>query len=147
MENKLTQLDPDQITRYSFDEDLCAIRMVQVNETGNSGSVLKIPEIITKTEIKEIEKTVVVKEYEKLEIPTIVKESIMIEVPKIVSEVVTIEKPIFIEKTIIEKIEVPVIVKETEIVQIKQEFNKEFRLIFFSLIIMNVGLVILNLIK
>jgi hypothetical protein len=135
MKHEITNLDVNQITRYTFDEEHQATRVVitgaelgdiQVSmdtekmetllgdiKSGmeadrNKPLATTVPE--TKTVIQTIEVPVILKETEivKIEQQVIVKEI----------EYREIEKPIIVMQTEIIKIEVPVIQKEVQIVEI-----------------------------
>lgn len=154
MNDKITQLDPDQITRYSYDEENKASRVVLVNgltHTSNSNiNEIKVPEIIKQTEFKDI--PVIIKQTEVIEIPKIVYEVKEIRVPEIVKEVVTIEKLVPVERLVIERIEIPVIIKEIELREVEKPIyiekdTKIFRLVTTSLFLLNVCLLLINILK
>lgn len=111
---KLTALDPNQITQYSFDENLRANRVVIVGDapvfnteshTLSDPIYIEKPVVVTQIEYKEIQVPHVIKEieYKEIEKPYIVKE---IEYREIVKEVP-------VERVVYKEIEKPIIVKET----------------------------------
>lgn len=116
----LTNLDPNQISRYSFDENLRASRVVIVGDQGYTGTsnisgeryikpeplYIEKPVIVTQIEYREVEipKIVTQIEYKEIQVPVIVKE---IEYKEIVKEIPVektvykeIEKPVFIDKLV-----------------------------------------------
>ena len=97
MENKLTQLDPSQIVKVTFDEENQAQRVYLVNS--NEIKALKSEE---KPEALQLQR---------IEIPHIIKETTIerIEVPQIL-----------IQKEI-KEIQIPVIIKELEIKEIEKQ--------------------------
>lgn len=132
--NKLTNLDPDQIVRYSFDEDNNASRVVLVGSdfSGVKEAITEslknmqvsvetktTPQIETvyKTEYKEIEKPVIVTQKE-IEIREIEKPVIVREI-----EIREIEKPIFVEKVKIEYVEKPVYIEKEKFIELPQTFK------------------------
>lgn len=118
--HKLTNLDPNQISRASFDEDLNAQRMVLVGGSGITlNADVKFPEakhqepiIIKEIEYKEIEKPIILEKiiYKEVEKPIIIRDIEYKEIEKqiIVKEIEykEIEKPLIIEKEIIKELPV-----------------------------------------
>lgn len=111
---KLTALDPNQITQYSFDENLRANRVVIVGDAPvfeqsefkvSDPIYIEKPIVVTQIEYKEIQVPHVVKEieYREVEKPYIIKE---VEYKEIIKEVP-------VERVVYKEIEKPVIVKET----------------------------------
>lgn len=127
-----SNLDQYQMDNRTFDADKDAWRVSIVDgikvenlhitgEMGNKVEVIKIPEIITKTEVKEISVPTIITQtdvrVEKVEVPVIVKEYEKVEVPIVVKElqVVEIERPIYLKQT--EFKEIPTIIKACMILQ------------------------------
>jgi hypothetical protein len=110
MSRTLSQLDPSQIVRHTFDEESESQRVSIVGGNVVLNADVKIPESKT----IEIPKIVTETRVERVEVPVIIKEIQVLEVPTIVTE------------TRIERVEVPVIVKEIEIVTLPERIiNKE----------------------
>lgn len=97
MENKLTQLDPSQIIKTTYDEHNNAQRVYLVN--GPDSIQMGFTEKTSTPYIQTIE------------IPKIVYETLWKE----------IQVPVYITKTEIKEIQVPVIVKELEIKEIERQ--------------------------
>ncbi len=151
---KLTQLDANQIPRYSYDEENRAVRVSIVNGTSDfQAPVQKIQqagasriEYITVPTVERIEVPVIIKELElkTIEIPVIsVKTEVQIvEVPFYIREIeyktIEIEKPVYI--TEIKTVEIPLIVKEKELVFVDKVNYKMF-LIFHAI---TLGLIVLS---
>lgn len=135
--NKLTQLDTDQIHKLTFDESIDAQRVIlvggekldiQIDEQNFLNAIkdgLKLIKIDTsnKSELTVIEKNVFIPKIERIEVPTIITqiEYKEIEKPVIIEKIVTIEKPIIIKE--IQQVEVikeryyPFIIKLTAVLQ------------------------------
>lgn len=144
---KLTNLDPDQIVRYSFDEDLKASRVsivgadfkVNVDSTDITNAIkdgLKDVKFESSVPVQTEEKVV---EIHEIRVPEIIREVVIerIEVPVIVRQIETIDKPIVIPQIKIVEIEKPVIIKETVVQQI--ELPKYINVMF---IIQAIGMVL-----
>lgn len=127
-----SNLDQYQMDNRTFDADKDAwrvsivdgIKVENLNLTGEFGSkveVIKVPEIITKTEVKEISVPTIITQnevrVERVEVPVIVKEYVNVEVPVVVKElqIVEIERPIYLKQT--EFKEIPTIIKACIILQ------------------------------
>ncbi len=129
---KPSNLDQYQMDNATFDVDKSAwrvsvvdgIKVENLNLTGELGSkveVIKVPEIITKTEVKEISVPTIISEIhttvEKIEVPVIVKEYERVDVPVVSTEVriIEIEKPVIIKE--LELKEIPLVIKVCIILQ------------------------------
>lgn len=134
MKYKLTDLDPDQCTRYSYDHDAQANRVVVANDFGLASAlknikieavsniqIIEVPTIITETKVVEIEKPIIV---DRIRIETIEKPVI---VEKL--EIREIERPVIIREYELIKIEVPVIQKEQQIIQVEKSLDIKFKII------------------
>ena len=108
----ITNADPGQINRRTFEEETDSVRVHIVSgEMPN----FKIPELKQQeVKIVEVPTTVIVKEPQVIETQVIVKEYEVLEVQKIVTEYKTIEIPVFTKEVEYKTIEVPVI--STEVV-------------------------------
>jgi hypothetical protein len=129
---KPSNLDQYQMDNATFDVEKAAwrvsivdgIKVENLNLTGELGSkveVIKVPEIITKTEIKEISVPTIISEVhtkvEKIEVPVIVKEYERVDVPVVSTEVriIEIEKPVIIKE--LELKEIPLVIKACIVLQ------------------------------
>lgn len=128
--HKLTNADPDQITRYSFDEDHNAVRVIMVNEEPNTfiggGSVTYTQ---SEPKIIEIEKPIIIKqiEYKEVQVPYIVEkiEYKEIEKPVYIKEIEykEVEKQVIIEKIIYKEIDKPIIIEKDKFLSIPKEIK------------------------
>lgn len=165
-QHKLTNLDPHQIIKYSFDESNNAQRVVIVGEgfnptynvTANSSGeipkVIEVPHIIKEVQIKELQIPTIIKEIEikEVQVPTIVKEVQIkeIQVPIVTQKIEIIEKPVIIKETEFKTIEIPIIVREVEIKEIEKYVLKIPQWLKILLAIESlalIGFLIANIIK
>jgi hypothetical protein len=130
---KPSNLDQYQMDNATFDVEKAAwrvsivdgIKVENLHITGELGSskveIIKVPEIITKTEIKEISIPTIISEVhtrvEKIEVPVIVKEYERVDVPVVSTEVriIEIEKPVIIKE--LELKEIPLVIKACIVLQ------------------------------
>lgn len=127
--NKITQLDSDQIVKYSFDEEHKANRVILVNGLSIDSDKISnsiansLNESLKKVNFNSNAKSNHPVEIKTIEVPIIVKEYevIQIEKPVVVFEtkIVEIERPIIIEQPKIIEIEKQIVVKEQQIIEIK----------------------------
>lgn len=118
---RLTQLDTDQINKRKFDEELDADRVILVGQDlvidsdkiaqavreGLSSIEFKSvqesqPQVVNQAPIQTIKENVFIPQIQQIEVPVIIKEI----------EYREIEKPIYIEKVV--TVEKPVIIREVE---------------------------------
>lgn len=97
-ELKLTSLDPNQISRYAYDEDSRSMRVSFVGQA----PTIELAHSLKQSDPTIIEKPIII-EREKL---------VQVEVPKIITEIQyrEIEKPVYIER--IKEVQVPQIVEK-----------------------------------
>lgn len=111
----LSQLDPDQIVRYSYDDENRAQRVILVNEDGSGTMPLEVAQQVVQQAPAQLVT---------VEVPIIVKETEIkiVEVPTIITQerVVKVETEKTIIQTELRVIEVPVIVKEIEFKEIEK---------------------------
>lgn len=105
---KPSQLDPDQIAKYGFDEALQAHRMVLV--AGQSPTVNMVQTEPSVSRFQTIEVPVIIKETEikEIKVPQIILQP-EVKVVEIIKEV-----PVIVKETIIKEIEVPKIIIQKE---------------------------------
>lgn len=151
MKHEITDLDNNQITRYVYDPEHQANRVVVTGISGLEKSIenafknakLEIkttpyqPSTVPQIDIREIPIQTIVKEVEfkTIEVPVIVKEI----------EYREIEKPIYIKEMEQVRVEVPVIIKEYQTVTIKEDKYLKVLVIVNSLV--GLGLLILNVLR
>lgn len=140
MRHTITDLDNDQIVRYSYDPEHQAQRVVLTGDFGiaeaiksslkdikidvgvnnnpepSTVQVIEVPKIIqvteTKIQVVEVEKQIILKEIEYREI----------------------EKPVIIRETEVIRVEVPIVQKEIQIIEIdKQSNDKIFKILQLTL--------------
>lgn len=118
---KLTDLDTQQITRYSYDEANRAMRIVNVGaaseihspiatQNGTKIERIEVPVIVKELQIERFETQVIVKEieYREIEKPVYIKEV----------QVLEVQVPVVVKETKIERVEIPVVHKEVQIIQV-----------------------------
>lgn len=125
----LTQLDPHQIARYTYDEALNANRVYIVNGgpafANYSPGLTKVPEPI----IVEREKLV------QVEVPTIITQVQYreIEKPVYIDRVVEVIKEVAVEKIVYKEIQVPVVTEKVVMVKESSVQGRDYIKILLSL--------------
>lgn len=120
MEKKLTNLDVQQIQRYSYDEENNAQRVVIVNQESKIPFEIeaKVPEGYLN--IVEHKDPIIIKEtvIERIDVPVYI--STIHEIPKLVTLVDyrEISVPFPVRETVIERIEIPIITEKIQIVEV-----------------------------
>lgn len=117
----LTSLDPDQIVRYSYDEESNASRVVIVgSDLSDFKEQLKqslqniFPVETSQVQVQTENKPVVQVEYREIEKPIIIKEK-DIEIKEIEKQV-----PIIVEKIEYREIEKPILIKEIQYLEVEK---------------------------
>ena len=150
MKHKLTDFDRDQISRYSYDEEHQAQRVVITGATDlkfegiaqSKPEIIYVPQVIVEksTETVQVPQIIIQKE---IEIKEIVTEKVIIQ-----TEYREIEKPVYIKEIQIVKCDVPVIQKEIQVVQVYRSSDSYIKIAFIAIqACATIGLLILNYLK